>query len=114
MNKFIAKLFEKRGIKGFDELDDSKLPDGSLSEKATFQQWEKTLSKQELTLEDVKTFCNAQVQIIENKWKDFGVANERKAELIPYHTVYKTLLLAIESPKVERALLEQQLEQLTK
>ena len=46
------------------------------------------------------------------KWKDLDTLNAKKAELIPYHVVYKTLLAAIESPKSAREALEIQLNQL--
>jgi len=70
------------------------------------------ISKEELTLEDVKQFCATQTDIIEGKWKDYGLENVKKAELIPYHTVYKTLLEAIDSPKSAREQLEKHLNQL--
>lgn len=100
----ISRLLEKRGIKDVSEL--------SVEEKATFKTWEAILSKEQLTLEDVKKFCESQVVVIESKWKDLNETNQKKAELIPYHTVYKTLLQAIDAPKSAREMLEQQLTQL--
>lgn len=106
MHNLLTKLLKKRGIDNTVEL--------TSEEKVDFDSWNKVLSKEELTLEDVKKFCATQCEIIENKWKDYGVLNSEKAELIPYHTVYKTLLGVIDSPKVAREALERQLIELTK
>ena len=106
MHPLLQTLLGKRGIETVNELD--------MDEKAQYDQWEKILSKEELTIEDVKQFCKSQVEVIEGKWKDLNVENTKKAELIPYHTVYKTLLSAIDSPRSARESLEQQLINLTK
>lgn len=104
MHSLIHKLLHKRGIETVNEL--------SSEEKQTFDTWQKILSKEALTTEDIKVFCQSQIDIIENKWKDLNTENIKKAELIPYHTVYKTLVMAIESPKSARENLEIQLQQL--
>ena len=101
----LHKLLQKRGIESLDQL--------TTEEKKDFDTWEKILSKEELTVEDIKRFCSTQCEIIETKWQDYSVEQSKKAELIPYHTVYKTLLAAIDSPKAAREQLEQQLNQLT-
>ena len=106
MHKLLQKLLNKRGIENFEDL--------SKEEKITFKEWDGVLSKEELTIEDVKTFCQTQCEIIEGKWKDYSFGKEEKAELIPYHTTYKTLLTAINSPKLTREALERQLTELTK
>lgn len=104
MHKLLEKLFHKRGIKDFNELDQE--------EKQTFENWQSILSKEELTLSDVKEFCQVQLDVIEGKWKDYNIDNTKKAELIPYHTCYKTLFLAIGSPRSARENLEKTLIQL--
>ena len=100
----LEKLLFKRGIKSVDEL--------SGEEKKTFENWRKILSKDQLTLEDIKMFCQTQINVIETRWKDYGTEQNKKAELIPYHTIYRTLLQVIESPQKERSQLEIQLEQM--
>lgn len=100
----LDKILQKRGIKSVDQL--------SPEEKVTFEGWRKVLAKDELTLDDIKEFCQLQIDIIEGKWKDYNLDNSKKAEFIPYHTVYKALLQVISSPKVEREQLEAQLNQL--
>ena len=99
----LDKLLKKRGVT-IDQLDNE--------EKQTFENWRKILSKDSLTIEDIKQFCQSQISIIEGKWTDMERDNAKKAELIPYHTVYKMLLTAIDSPKSTRENLEAQLNQL--
>lgn len=104
MHGLIEKLLHKRGIRTPDQLDQE--------EKQTFENWQLVLNKDELTTSDITAFCRSQISVIENKWKDFDTTNEKKAELIPYHVVYKTLLAAIESPKSAKGALEIHLNQL--
>lgn len=112
MHHLLERLLKKRGIKDFDALDGAKLTDGSLSEKQTFETYENILSKDSLTLEDVKHFCASQIEIIEAKWRDLNIRKEVKAEWIPYISVYKALLSAIDSPKAARENLEKYLNSL--
>ena len=104
MHGLIEKLLNRRGIKNPEQLDNE--------EKQTFENWQLVLNKSELTTADIVSFCRSQISVIENKWKDLDTLNAKKAELIPYHVVYKTLLAAIESPKSAREALEIQLNQL--
>lgn len=104
MHSLIEKIFKKSGIERIDELD--------VEEKKTFENWQAILSKEEMTLEDVKLFCQTQIDIIEGKWSDYNLDNAKKAELIPYHTCYKMILLAIDSPRSARENLERTLLQL--
>lgn len=104
MHNLLTRLFQKRGISKFDDLDEA--------EKKTYEDWQAVLSKDELTLSDVKSFCQHQISTIEGMWKDYNTTQVKKAELIPYHTVYKTLLTAIDSPKVAREALEKNLQQI--
>ena len=97
----LEKILQKAGVQSPDEL--------SQEEKVTYDNWRKILSKEELTLNDIKEFCKTQIDIIETRWKDYGTDNIKKGEMIPYHTVYRTLLQVIDSPKVERSNLESQL-----
>ena len=106
MHGLIARLLNKRGIKALEELDKE--------EKTTYGEWQRVLDKDELETEDIKKFCEQQIHVIETKWKDYEKENAKKAELIPYHTVYKTLLEAIDSPRSAREALEIYLNQLLK
>lgn len=95
----LQDLFKKRGIESAEKL--------SLEERATFENYQRILSKRELSIADLREFCAFQINSIETKWRDFSTTAEKKAELIPYHTVYKTLLQAIDAPEAERVALEQ-------
>lgn len=114
MREILAKLLQNRGVKSFDELDSSKTLDGSPSEKDTYMAWEQILSKEDVTLKDLEIFCKNQIDVIEGKWKDLNLDNSKKAEFIPYHTVYKTLFTVINAPRSERELLEKHLNNLLK
>ena len=104
MHGLLTKLFAKRGIKDVTELDNE--------EKTVFEAWDKILSKEQLSVEDIKQFCQTQLDIIETRWRDFNTDNAKKGELVPYHTVYKTLLTVIDSPLSSRESLENYLNQL--
>lgn len=104
MHNLLSKYLEKLKIKSVTELEPE--------EQKVYEEWEKVLTKEELSIKDFKQFCEAQVGAIEAKWKDLTVDNSKKAELIPYHTVYKMLLGVMASPQHAREALEVQLQQL--
>lgn len=99
----LQKLLTRKGIKSTEEL--------SKEERVVFDNYNKVLSKETLTIEDFKKFLETQITVIEGKWRDYDTKNEKKAELIPYHTCYKTLLQAIDAPLVEKRALEDYLNQ---
>ena len=101
----LSRILQKRGIKSFNELENE--------EKKTFESWEKILSKNtEVTLQDIRKFCQTQCSIIEGKWKDYEMPQSKKAEMLPYFVVYRTLSSIIDSPDVEKEQLEKYLNQL--
>jgi hypothetical protein len=102
----LTRLFARKGIKSVDEL--------SKEERATFDNYEKVLSKTELSVGDIKDFLKSQISLIEGKWRDLGLNSMAKAELIPLHTVYRALLTAIDAPMLEREQLETYLRGLIK
>lgn len=95
----LTKLLKRKGIEKIEDL--------STDERVVFDNYKATLAKEQLTIEDFKRFLETQITIIEGKWKNYDLENAKKAELIPYHTVYKTLLQAIEAPLVEKRALEE-------
>lgn len=104
MHNLLYKLLNKRRIESVDEL--------SVDEKTVFENWNKVLTTEDLTVNEIKVFCQGQIDIIETKWKDYGLEQAKKNELLPYYTVYKTLLAVIDSPKTAREALENYLIQL--
>lgn len=103
MNGLLAKLLKKKKIDSLENL--------SLEEQTTFDNYEKILSKEKLNIDDLKSFLQIQISNIESKWKDYNLEQIKKAELIPYHTVYKAILQAIDAPLSEREALEKFLNQ---
>jgi hypothetical protein len=114
MHGLLTKWLEKRGIKSPEELDNTPMPDGSPTERETFENYKKILDKEELTLADVKEFCMTQIKTIEQKWADYSIDQNVKAQYIPYHTVYNAILNAINSPRGMRETIERQLNSLIK
>lgn len=106
MHKLLTKLLEKRGIKEVGDL--------TPEEKSDFDNWNAILSKEEMSIKDLKEFCQVQIDIIQQKWSDFSTPQAQKSELLPYFTVYNAILTAIDSPKAVRESVEKQLIQLTK
>lgn len=104
MKGILQKLLQKRGINSVEEMQSE--------ERTTFDSWERILSKDELTIEDVKRFCQSQIDIIDGKWRDLSIPQDKKAEFIPYHAVYRTLLTAMDAPRSAREQLELHLNQL--
>jgi hypothetical protein len=101
MHDILEKLLWKRGIKDVVELQPE--------ERVTFDMYQKVLSKKEMTLGDLKEFVGARIAHIEMRWADMTLDSARKAELIPYHTVYKMIFQAIGAPQLERDALERAL-----
>ena len=114
MNKSILyKWLHKQGIENL-EPQSEKNPKGiSLEELQTFDKYQKILSKEIVTIEDIKLFLKQQLNVIDQKFKNLDVSNDRKAELIPYYNVYSSFLVAIDAPIKEREILENYLIQLT-
>lgn len=112
MHKLLHRFLQKKGINSPDELDNTKMPDGSPSERETFENWRRVLDKDDLEISDVRSFCEYQLSRIETKWSDYDTSQDKKAELLPYFTVYKTLIRVLDSPKDTRTQLEDQLNNL--
>lgn len=100
----LPKIFAKYGVKEVSELEPE--------EREIYENYQKVLSKEDLTLQDVKLFLENQIRIIEMKWRDFNGAG--KPDLIPYHVIYCVLRDMIAAPQAERERLEQYLIQLHK
>lgn len=75
-------------------------------EKATYEQYVAILSKEELTMDDLRTFLSQEIGKIEAKWR---TDMDHKDRLIPYHTVYGVIREAIDAPQRQRAQLEEYL-----
>lgn len=111
----LQKLLRQLGIESFDKLDNEPNPDNSPTERQKFEEWDRILSlPNEVTIPDLKKFLKSEIEKIEMKWRSLEIENAKKAEWITAHTIYKTILLAIDSPKSVRESLERELLQKTK
>jgi hypothetical protein len=105
MHSLLSKLLTKRGIENIEELDKD--------EKEWFDQKQRILSQpDEISVEDFKKFCQTQIGIIEDQWKNLDNATLKNERLIILHTVYSTILKVANGSKQERELLEDHLTQL--
>ncbi len=101
----LSKFLSKSGVENEDQL--------TKEERVVYDNYKRVLDAPEkLTIEALKEFCEQQVSIIENKWRATDGDEYKKGDLIPYHTVYKVIIQAIDAPTVERAQLEKYLNQL--
>lgn len=113
MHYLISKLLDKRGIKDVKDLTSDPMPDGSPSERATIEQWDRVLSaKESVTVDDIKQFCKSQVSKIESQWKDLDNKTVKNERLVLLHTVYKAILEVIDAPQTQRETLERYLKSL--
>lgn len=106
MHALLEKFLKNKGINEVKNL--------TPEEKEVFDGYAKILSKKDVTISDIEEFCRNQVGLIEMKWRDYDIPAEKKAEFIPYHTVYKSLLAVIKSPQVAREQLERYLNEMLK
>ena len=106
MHSLLEKLFKKNGIDSLQDLSDE--------ERKEFDRSRLILSKEELTVKEIKEFCRIQLDIINGRWSDYNIDHSKKSELIPYYTVYNLLLKAIDGPKIAREAEEKRLTALLK
>lgn len=97
----VNKLLDKRGIKDIKTL--------SPEEQDTYDRWRLVLTGDSVTPETLKTFCKAQISIIESKCD--GTTPLTMLQQACIH-VYTNILKAIEAPEAERESLERYLTQL--
>ena len=106
MHLLLSNLLKKRGIK-VEEL--------SKEEKDWFKEKERILGlPDEVTTKDFEKFCQSQIGVIEDQWKNLDNLSVKNERLIIIHTVYKTILKALTGSKTERQMLEDYLEDLIK
>jgi len=106
MHQLLKQLLGRKGIGDITELEEY--------EKQDFERWNRILSEGEISVDKIKKFCESQIKIIENKWKDLDNTKEKNDKLITMHIVYKTLLELIEAPSIEKENLEKYIASLIK
>ena len=106
MHSLLEKLLKKRGIVSVNDMD--------LDEKDQFDNWQKTLSGGEMSVEKIKDFCETQLSIIKKQMKDIDNTPGKNERLTMCFNIYSTLVDLISSPQAERETLEKYLTQLLK
>ena len=94
MHALLRKYLFKKGIKKVDELSDE--------ERATFDQWDKTLTEDKITVGNIVDFCNAQLRDIEEAFKDNDRSKQKTERLATLHSVYSSIRDLVDSPKAQR------------
>lgn len=97
----ITKLFEMKGIKTIADLKPE--------EKAEYDRWQLIMDGAEMTVEKIKAFCKAQVNVLEEQFANPENTDKKDAYLKASLHIYATLLKVIEAPEKERADLERHL-----
>jgi hypothetical protein len=98
----LAKYLKKIGVKSYEELNEE--------ERATYREWEISISGRKLTDEDVKEFLELEEQTAVQRLTEVNLSVEdlafRKAEVKLIQKIKRFL----DSPKIEKAMMEKQLE----
>lgn len=101
MHTLIENLFKKRGIQSVDDLQSD--------EKTVFDRYQKILSNDVVTIEQMVEFIKIQKGLVEQKFElDNKPGKAKNLELL--FTVYSKLLNMIEGPRAERESLIKYLE----
>lgn len=113
MHPLLAKLLQKRNVKSIDELSSEPMPDGSPTDRQTFEQWQRILSeKEEITVEKVREFCERQIHNIQGQMKNLDNSPQKNERLILLLNVYTTMRDVLQSSQAERENLERYLQAL--
>jgi len=104
MENILSRLFAKKGIKDTTELSPEELHD--------FQNWQRVLSEEAITVQTIADFCKGELLRIESQFKELEDSPEKKARLALLHSVYASIRDVIEKPKHEREALVKYLENL--
>ena len=106
MFPLLRKILEKRGLKDITELD--------ASEKETFDKWQKILTEEEISVENIKEFCEIQKKSIEAQYTNPDNTDKKDIYLKAALSIYTGIINLIGSKKVAREHLVKYLEQLLK
>jgi len=78
MDKLLTKWLEQKGVKSPEDLDNTPMPDGSPTERETFENYRAGLDMKEVTVTNIKNFCKGHVGYIEAKWADYDLDAKKK------------------------------------
>jgi len=94
MIDILTRILNKKGIKDASELD--------TEEQETFNQWRKTLSEEPVTVDTIKEFCDYQLTLINQQFKDLDRTPEKTDRLVLLYNVYSSLKGVIDNPQVAK------------
>ena len=100
MHVLLQNIIENEGIESL-----------SPEEKATFDEWNKILTSDGLTREQIIEFCEMQIATIDKIFQNRGRDRSNDSFLADLHGVYSNLLQAINGPIKRKAQLEESLKQ---
>uniref|UniRef100_A0A6H1ZDQ0 Uncharacterized protein n=1 Tax=viral metagenome TaxID=1070528 RepID=A0A6H1ZDQ0_9ZZZZ len=106
MHALLAKLLDKRKIHA--------LTDMTGEERSKFDEWNFILEKEELDSNQLRSFCEHQIALIEQRWNKEELSEKSITKLVQQHIVYKQIISALEAPKEEKQRLIKYLEEMIK
>ncbi len=99
----ISDIFQKLGIKGYDDL--------KTDEKKVYMAWEQVLHRPDVTMEDLKKILPAEIQKAEAELEKYDNSPQKDLFHKAHLKTLRLLASIITTPEKERAALEQQLRQ---
>lgn len=107
---FLKNILKKREVESVADLN----ADERQTVTAWENDWKAILAKPDITIDDMRLFCDNQVKIIEWQWRDLNNPDKKNERLILLHTVWSLLRNFLNSKEDSRVALEKYLEQLGK
>lgn len=104
MNTNINDILTKLRIKTILDLTEE--------ERKTYQEWEKVLNKQEVTMQELKEFIEGQMAIATEKFLSYKNTEKKDLFLKAQLRNYKSILAFIQSPAINKEFLENHIKQL--
>ncbi len=99
----ISEIFERLGIKGFDELRED--------ERKVYLAWQEILHKPDVTIEDLRKILPIELEKANTELRSHENSEKKDAFYKAYCTILSTLTTIITAPERDRKALEQQLKQ---
>jgi hypothetical protein len=100
MHTKLLEVLAKQGLKE-EQL--------SPEEKVTFDNWNRVLSNEKITLENVRDFCNQQKTIIESMFGTLDNSSQKNDRLVLMHSIYSKIARVTVADHTERLAVEAQL-----
>lgn len=98
MENILKLLLNKRGIENIEDLSEE--------ERKDFDRYNIILSTPEVTVPQIRTFCEVRIKEIEGQWRNLDNSTLKNERLITMHNVYSRILEAIDAPQEAKKQLE--------